>query len=148
VTAFPGSTTIFAGTYRSGSAASLSALDNVAYQLNSAFAPYSETSWYGRISNVPNSLTSLTVTYGGSNSLPCSQTVAVWNWTSGYWQVLDSRSVGSTAVTITAPLSGTLANDVSNTTGNGDVAVRVQCTRMDWAQFFSSGDLLKIVYGS
>jgi len=99
------------------------------------------------ISSVPNSLTSLSVTYNGSNSLPCSQVVAIWNWTSGAWLALDSRSVGTTAATITAPVGGTLANYVSNSAGNGSVAVLVQCTRSDVTPFFASGDLLKIVYG-
>jgi uncharacterized protein YkwD len=143
-TAVPGSTTIFTGLYRAGGAASLAALDGAAYQVSSQSG---RTSWYGMISSVPNSLTSLSATYNGSNSLSCSQLVAIWNWTAGAWRVLDSRSVGSAAATITAPVSGTLADYVSNSTGNGNVAVLVQCTRPDVTPFFASGDLLKIVYG-
>ena len=59
---------------------------------------------------------------------------------------LSSRSVGRTEVTIAnlAP-SGTLANYVSGTTGDGDVRVRVRCRRSS-PSFFASGDLLRISY--
>jgi hypothetical protein len=105
------------------------------------------TSWYGRIYNVPNGLKSLSVTYNGSNSGTCAQSVMLWNWTYGYWSVLDSRYVGPTTATITATAGGTFADYVSNSTGNGDVAVQIRCSRGDYAGFLASGDLLRIAYG-
>jgi hypothetical protein len=144
-TAYPGSVTIFTGSVRAGGASQLAAADGSALQINSASG---RTSWYGRINNVPNSLKSLSVTYKGWNSLTCSQTLSLWNWTYGSWFQLDSRSVGSTSTTITASASGTLANYVSGSTGNGDVAVRVNCTRSDYLSFYASGDLMKIVFGN
>ena len=145
MTAVPGSTTIFSGSYRSGSATSLATLDNVSYQVNAA---YGQTAWYGRIYNVPNALRSLSVTYNGSNSLACSQTVAIWNWTYGYWVALDSRTVGA-ATTVSASVGGTLADYVSYSYGNGDVAVQVRCLGGDYySPFYASGDLLRISYGT
>jgi hypothetical protein len=40
---------------------------------------------------------------------------------------------------------GTLANYVSGATGDGELRVRVRCTRGYWS-FFASGDLLRIAY--
>ena len=49
-------------------------------------------------------------------------------------------------MTITATPSGTLANYVANTTGYGDVAVRVSCSRSDLAAYYVNADLLRIQY--
>jgi hypothetical protein len=135
--------TVYSGTIRSGSYASLAAQDNVSFQLNSASGA---TAWYGRIYSVPNTVSKLSVTYAGSESATCSQTVSIWNWTSGYWLRLDARSVGTTAATITVTPAGTLASYVSGTTGSGDVAVLVQCARTDATPFVTSADLLNVVY--
>ena len=59
-----------------------------------------------------------------------------------------TRTAGTTPVTISGVAAGTLADYVSGTTGNGDVAVRVHCARSDTLAFTSSTDLLKLVYGS
>lgn len=134
-----------AGTYRSGSATNLRAADNSTYQVNSATG---RTAWYGRISGVPNSLRSLSVTYTGSNSSSCAQALAVYNASYGTWSSLGTRTVGPTPATIAVTLGGTLANYVSGTTGNGDVLVRVQCMSLSAAAYYTSGDLLKVTYGS
>ncbi len=42
--------------------------------------------------------------------------------------------------------SGTLADYVSGTSGDGDVAVRIRCARSDATSFYASGDLMKVVY--
>jgi hypothetical protein len=136
--------TLLSGTYRSGSASSLGAQDSASYQVDASFG---RTSWYGRIYNVPNEIRSLTVTYRGSNTAACTQTVALWNWTTGVWSTWDSRTV-STATTVTLPIGGTLANFVSGTSGPGDVAVRISCARTDSSAFTNSGDLMTIAYGT
>jgi hypothetical protein len=105
-----------------------------------------QTSWYGRFSSGPASLKTLTVTYTGSSSLACNQVVSVYSWTTGTWVALDSRQVGMSLATITATPSGALANYVSNTTGSGDVAVRVACSRSDLAGYYTNADLLRIQY--
>jgi hypothetical protein len=132
------------GYHRAGSASSLSADDGVSFQVTAASGT---TAWYGRISGVPNTLKSLRVVYRGWNSATCSQTVAVHDWAWGTWRTLDSRSVGTGEVEVAATASGTLADYVSGSTGNGDVAVRVRCSLYGWS-FFAAGDLLKIEYGT
>jgi hypothetical protein len=74
--------------------------------------------------------------------------MAVWRWTDSTWVQLDSRSVGSTEVLVGNRVpSGAAAAYVSGTTGNGEVRVRIRCTRSSWlSSFYASGDLLKIVY--
>jgi phosphodiesterase/alkaline phosphatase D-like protein len=146
VVAFPASVVIQSGTLRGGSAGSLVADDNVYYEVNS-------TTWWGtRIASayasftgVPNGLSNLKVSYSGKNSQTCSQTVAIWRWTTNSWVQLDSRSVGTAEVSIAdlAP-NGTLADFVSGTSGDGQLRVRVRCTRT--SNFFSSWDLMQIAY--
>ncbi len=60
--------------------------------------------------------------------------------------VFDSGQVGPTSATVSLAPTGTLANYVSGSSGNGDIAVRVACTRSDLASFYASGDQLKIQY--
>jgi hypothetical protein len=95
---------------------------------------------------VPNDLTALTVTYGGKNSRSCTQRLYVWNWSTQAWVQLDSRSVGTTEVQVERTATGTVANYVSGTSGNGDVRTRIRCTTTS-GTFIASGDLLRIVYG-
>lgn len=141
VTAVPSSASVSTGTVRSGSYANLRADDNSFFQVNSS---NSATTWYGRMTAVPNSLTSLTASYRGMNSVACNQTVGVWNWTKGAWVWLDSRSVGAAEVAVTVIPGGTLAEYVSGSTGNGDVAVMVRCSAA--SGFFVSADHMKIDY--
>jgi excinuclease ABC subunit C len=54
--------------------------------------------------------------------------------------------VGTSEVSATLTVAGTLADYVTGTSGDGDVAVRVRCTRGDSTSFYTSGDLMKIVY--
>jgi hypothetical protein len=144
VTAFPSATTITNGTYRSGSAASLNAVDGATYQVSTSV---SRTDWYGRITGVPNSLRSLTMTFNGSSSVTCTQRLMLYNWTSATWAMINSRTAGTTAVSVVVPVAGTLANYVSGSTGYGDVYARVQCVSA-MLTFFSSADLLQITYGT
>ena len=88
----------------------------------------------------------LKVDYTGSNSLACSQTVSAYNWSTGFWVALGSQQVGPTPVTVSLTPTGTLSAYVSGVSGNGDVAVRVACTRTDLASFYASADELRIQY--
>ena len=145
-TAYPSSTTIYYGSLRSGDASRLTSDNDSYYQVNSTTSGTRTSDWYGRMTGVSNALKSLSVTYKGKNSASCSQTLYVYNWTTGYWVKLDGRTVGTSVVTVSAAASGTLAEYVSGTSGDGDVAVRVRCTRGDGVNFYASGDLLKIVF--
>ena len=142
----PVSTTIITGTLRAGTAANLGADDNVYYQVNSSLNTAKVAGWYRTMTGVPNGVDTLKVSYTGMNSLACTQTVAIRNWTTGAWVVLDSRSVGPTEVSI-ANLSpaGTLADYVSGAAGNGDVRVRIRC-KTSAGTFYSSGDLMRVDY--
>jgi hypothetical protein len=105
------------------------------------------TSWIGRFNGVPNDLRDLRVNYVGSNSRACSQVVAIRNWTTVKWIRLDSRQVGSTDVAITGLIPpGPEADFVSNTSGLGDVHIRVRCERRD-GNFVARGNLLRLDYG-
>jgi Calcineurin-like phosphoesterase len=145
VTAFPSSAVIQSGTLRSGSAARLNADDNSYYEVNSTTFGTRTASAYARFSGVSNSLSNLQISFKGKNSQSCTQTIAVWRWTTNTWVQLDSRSVGTTEVAIAnlAP-SGAMADFVSGTSGNGELRVRVQCTRS--SSFFSSWDQMQISY--
>jgi Domain of unknown function (DUF4082)/Bacterial Ig-like domain/Bacterial Ig domain/Purple acid Phosphatase, N-terminal domain len=141
-TAFPAATVIETGTLRGGTAASLTADDNVFFQVNSTTTGTRTTSWYGSFTGAPAGLSNLRVTYVGRNSRSCTQVVAAWRWTDSTWQQLDSRAVATADVTLADLVPpGAAGNYVSAT---GEVRVRVRCTAT--TNGFSSGDQMKITY--
>jgi hypothetical protein len=146
VTAYPSSAAIYAGTLRSGDASRLRSDNDSYYQVSSTTSATRTSDWYGVTKYVSNALKSLKITYKGKNSASCSQAIYVYNWTSGYWVGLDTRTVGTSEVSVTATPTGTLADYVSGTSGDGDVAVRIRCARSDSVNFYASGDLMKVVY--
>jgi hypothetical protein len=144
VTASARSVSLYAGTVRSGGAAQLGADDNAYFATNSTTSGTTRvTDWYGLIS-ASNALQSLKVTYRGKSSYTCTQTVDVYNWTTGAWTRLNSRSVGTTESQVDVTVAGTLADYVSGASGDGDVAVRIRCSRS--GSFYASADLLRITY--
>jgi len=144
VTAFPSELTVNTGSYIGGGVSSLAADDGTYFRLSSSSG---STMWWGRITGVPNTLTSLTVTYRGFSTTACTQTLTIWNWQTGVWSSLGSRTLGTTETETVATVTGTLANYVSGTTGNGDVAVRVACSGgYYFTSFTTSSELLKIAY--
>ena len=143
VTAYPDSTTVLTGTVRAGDYTRLAANDNSYYQLNSSAGALS---WTAHVGGVPNSLSSLRVTYSGAASPLCNQNVSIWNTTSSTWTMIDSRWVTSSEVLINPTVGGTLADYVTGMTGTGDVNIRVQCSY--YYAFYSSADLLAIVYNA
>jgi uncharacterized protein YkwD len=145
-TVYPSSTTIYSGAVAGGDATRLHADDGSFFQVASTTAGTRTTSWYGRVSGVSNSLTQLHVAYRGSHSAACSQGVYLWNWSSGYWVRYSAFSAGPTETEAAFTLVGSLASFVSGATGNGDVAVRVHCTRSDTVPFTTSGDLLRVTF--
>jgi serine protease AprX len=146
VTAFPSATTIETGALRAGGAGQLGADDGSYYEVDSSGSSTRTTSWYASFAGVPNSLSNVRISYSGKNSRPCTQTVSGWRWSDTTWVQLDSRSVGTSEVAISNLMPGGAAADfVSGDTGNGELRVRVRCTRNKQA-FYSSGDLLTLVY--
>jgi subtilisin len=147
VTAFPNATSILSGKLRSGTYSRLGADDNSYYQVNSTSSSTRTSDWYARFYSVTNALSNLKVTYKGKNSSTCTQRVYVYRFNgSTGWVQLDARSVGTTEAEVAnlSP-SGPSADYVSGTSGDGEVRVRVRCTRSS-PSFYASGDLLKIGY--
>jgi hypothetical protein len=143
VSAAPGAVTIQSGSRRAGTAASLAAADSAYYQVNATTSGTRTSAWYGSFSSVPSSLTNLKVSYQGSNSRSCSQTVAIYNFANATWVTLDSRTVGTTQIRIAdVAAPGTLSSYVSS---SGAVNVRVRCTTSS-GSFYASGNQLQITY--
>jgi hypothetical protein len=146
VTAFPKSIVRQAGSLRGGTTSSLVADDDSYYAVDSTTSGTRTTSWYGSFTGVSNGLTSLKVSYKGKQSYTATQTIGIWRWTDSTWVTLDSRSVGASEVLIADLLpSGTLANFVSGSSGDGEVRVRVRSTRTT-GSFTTRSDVLKIVF--
>jgi hypothetical protein len=145
VTAFPAATVLQAGTLRSGGAGQLASDDNSYYNVNSTPNGTRTSSWYGSFAGVSKALRSLKLTYRGKNSATCTQTLALWRWTTSSWVTLDSRSVGSTEVQVEGTPTESLANYVNGSAGDGELRARVRCTRSS-SGFYSSGDLLRLDY--
>jgi serine protease AprX len=145
VTASPASVSLYYGSVRSGGAARLGADDNAFFEVNSTTSGTRASDWYGRITGVTNALQSLKITYRGRSYRTCTQVVYVYNWTTGAWVQLDSRSVSTSEVEVNASPTGTLADYVSGSSGDGEVAVRIRCSRSD-GSFYTSADLLRITY--
>jgi serine protease AprX len=145
VTASPASVSLYSGSIRSGGTSRLAADDNAYFEVNSTTSGTRASDWYGRIQGVTNALQSLKITYRGKSYRTCTQVVYVYNWTTGGWVQLDSRSVSTSEIEVNASPTGTLADYVSGSSGDGEVAVRIRCSRSD-SSFFTSADLLRITY--
>lgn len=145
VTASASATVIETGKSRSGIYRALRADDNSYFALNSTTSGTRTSSWYGRFTGVSNALRSLRATFKGKSSPTCAQTLSVWSWAASRWVSLDSRSVASTEVQVDKSPPGTLADYVSGASGNGELRIRVRCTRAT-STFYTSGDLLRVVY--
>ena len=142
VTATPVAATIDAGTLRAGAASALTSDNDVYYQVNSTTSGTRTSSYYGSFTGVPATISSLTATHRGRNSVSCTQVIQIYRWTDGTWQQLNSAALGNTETT-RGPYTptGAAANYVSPT---GEVRVRVRCTTT--ANFFASGELMQITY--
>jgi hypothetical protein len=147
VTAKPAGVAVLQGSYRKGNAASLAKNDGIYYVVDSTASGTRVAAWYGSFSNVARDLSSLSITYRGSNTLSATQTVSIYRWTDSSWVVLNSRTVGRTEIKI-ANLSppGNPANYVSGSGASGEVRVRIRSVLN--TSFRSRGDVMKIVYTS
>jgi uncharacterized protein YkwD len=143
---YPNSTTIYSGSLLAGDATRLQSDDGNFYRL--AAVPHRRrlTSWYGRVSGVPNAVTSLTVTYRGSHSATCVQTLYLWHWATGYWVRFASADAGPAESEMTFAVTNAVDDYVSGTAGEGKVAVRVHCSRTDAAAFTTSADLMRVTH--
>ncbi len=139
---FPSSVSVNKGRIAGGSVSDLEAQDGVSLRVASTTGKAPKNAWSGSMLSVPDSLNALQVSYVGSNSLTCSQTISVWRFSTGAWIDLDTRSVGTAPVTIqglTPP--GAPATYVG---AGGEVRVRVGCAAS--LAFSTSADLLTVAY--
>ncbi len=143
VTEVPVSTNIKNGTRRAGDFSRLAADDDSFFEVNSASGT---TFWYGNFTGISNRLTNLRVHYSGMNSLTSSQRIRIWNYRTGKWNTVDTRSVGPSELSLTALPGGTLADYVSGSRGDGDLRVGVRTRQSDSTRYFSSADALSVVY--
>jgi dipeptidyl aminopeptidase/acylaminoacyl peptidase len=141
--AAPSGTTIRTGSLVGGDASSLAAADGAYFQVGSTSRSTFTSDWYGSFTDVPTTLSGLKVTYQGSNSRSCSQTISIYNWSSGSWSALASRKVGTTQVRIAdIAVGGTPSSYVGPT---GELRVSVRCTTNS-GTFVASGNQLQISY--
>jgi subtilase family serine protease len=143
---FPSSVSITSGSLGSGSAGNLAAADGSFYNVLSTTGRKPVAQWSGVMSGVPNTLSSLSVTFTGKSTAACTQAVAILNTSTGAWKLLDSRAASTgTPGTVTTALAGRLTNFVSGSSGSGNVQLRVTCTgTAGQAQFTDQADLLKV----
>ena len=145
-TAFPNATALYAGSVRGGDPSRLRSDDNLYFQVNSTTSGTRTADWYGRVPGVSNAATSLKLAYRGKSSTTSTQVVYIYNWTTGIWVKLDQRSVGTSEVGLALNPTGTLADYVSGTSGDGEVAIRVRSTRGDGVNFYVSGELMSATF--
>jgi beta-lactamase superfamily II metal-dependent hydrolase len=121
-TQVPSSVTMLQGTVTGGSVASLAADDATRMTVAAARPGTSwATDWYGQATLAHPPL-SLSVSYNGSYSTNRTQTLHLWNWSTGAWTQVDQANVGTSDVTRT--WSTTTPGDFVNAAGA--VRCRVQ----------------------
>ena len=98
------------------------------------------TDWYGSvILNHPP--TQLTVTYDGSYSVSRTQTLHLWNWTTGAWVQVDQASVGTSDVTRT----WTTTSPSAYVSAAREVRLRVATNQRN-SSYTCRGDYLAFTY--
>ena len=138
----PNSATVFNGRVRGGSIASITASDQATVNLESTSGV---VAWYSMFSNIPLAPSSLRVTYEGSSSAPCTQSLWIWSWTRGVWVALDARSATATDSVTTVTVPNGVTEFVTSSSNGGAVAVLAACVRTN-ATFTTSTDLWQVSY--
>ncbi|MBI2619069.1 MAG: T9SS type A sorting domain-containing protein [Ignavibacteriales bacterium] len=136
------STSILTGTLSSGSHTNLASDDGSYFVVNSARSGNSSiTDWYGQavISESPGSVTKLTVTYDGKYSASRTQVLYLFNFSNSSWTQIDSRTVGTTDVTVTV----SQASPASFISSGREIRLRVRATASRNSTFSCSGDFMR-----
>ncbi|MDP2207964.1 MAG: fibronectin type III domain-containing protein [Bacteroidota bacterium] len=135
-------TTITSGSLSSGTYSNLATNNASYYVLNSTTTGTRITDWYGSvtIAQVPSSISKLTVTYDGKYSRTTTQTLHLYNWATSAWAQIDSRSVGTSDVTVTN-VQVSPANYIST---SGVIRLRVYGTG-GTKNYTCSGDFMQFV---
>lgn len=142
VSVAPSAVAVSTGALRGGTAASLAADDNAVYQVDSTTTGTPTAVWVARFYKVPADIASLAVNYRGSNSRACTQSLAIYDWTTAKWLQIDSRSIGTTetGLTVLPPAPFVRFRGGSQS----EVKLRLRCSTS--ASFSSAADLLRIEY--
>ncbi len=98
-------------------------------------------SWYGRF-NVQRGVTGLFVAYAGGSTQPCARTLAVYDWTNGVWQPVDT---GEAKASTTVAVPGPVARFLGGSSIMGVVRARVSCARADGMPFTLATDRLALL---
>ena len=130
---------VLTGAAKSGNVGSLAA-DDGSYYVVSALS--SSAQWSASFTGLPSSVGSLTVTYDGHATTPCTQNVSLWNWYYNAWVPISHTTAGTSDTTLTLPSGGLLADYLFL----GELRVSVQCFRSDSAAFDLAGDLARVAW--
>ncbi len=140
--AAPVAATVTFGSLAGGSFSDLAADDGLTYRVDSDTLPTRTAAWYGTFKGVSRSLSNLRVTYKGSNTRSCTQQMFLWRWTDSSWVRIDSRTVGTTEVGVSATPAGPLSSFLSSM---GQLRARVRC-QTTAGGFTAHANLLRIAY--
>jgi subtilisin len=127
-----------------GTAALLSASDDQDLSVKSQKANnYQTIDWYSgtSIAQASSSVTSLTITYEGSYTSSKTQTLYLYNFVTGQWQSLGTKTVGTTDLPITYTIASPL-NYISNTL---EIRLRTYATQRTSTSFTCNADFTQII---
>ncbi len=136
----PTAITLTRGTVSSGSVANLAANDASYMVINAQKVGGTRyVDWYSSvtIAEPPASVTKLTITFDGKLSASRTQRLYLYNWTTSAWTQIDSRTVGTSDVTV----SWNTTSPASYISGTGQVRLRQYVTRT--SSFTSSSDFTR-----
>jgi hypothetical protein len=137
----PTTTTILAGTLSAGTYGNLATNNSTYYVVNSTKSGTRSTDWFAstKISQVPSSVSKLTIHYDGKNSASKSQVLYLYNWTTAIWVQIDARTVSTTDVLITNVQNSPM-NFIST---SGEIRLRVFSSG-GTKNYTASGDWMSI----
>ena len=137
----PTTTTILAGTLSAGTYGNLATNNSTYYVVNSTKSGTRSTDWFAstKISQVPSSVSKLTINYDGKNSASKSQVLYLYNWTTAMWVQIDARTVSTTDVLITNVQNSPM-NFIST---SGEIRLRVFSSG-GTKNYTASGDWMSI----
>ena len=134
----PISTTILGGS-STGNVGNLATNNASYYVVNSTTSGTRRTDWYGRttISQVPSTVSKLTISYDGRNSASKTQVLYLYNWVTAMWVQIDSRTVSTTDVLI----SNVQNSPINFISPSGEIRLRVFSSG-GTKNYTASGDLM------
>ena len=137
----PTTTTILAGTLSAGTYGNLATNNSTYYVVNSTKSGTRSTDWFAstKISQVPSSVSKLTIHYDGKNSASKGQVLYLYNWTTAMWVQIDARTVSTTDVLITNVQNSPM-NFIST---SGEIRLRVFSSG-GTKNYTASGDWMSI----